>query len=321
MDDRAGAALPGDHPARLLALAKRAHAAGEYGAAAEGYRRALERGGPRWARRSDALAGLLLALYRGRDVAACADAGARHVSEVEGAALPADFASVLLACAAALPDGDARRSARAAAIARLRALTQKPPPDASADDRADAFGILADGLSAEGDAAGARAANESKLAVLERAAREAPTPEAASAYDYGRAMAYLALSRGDAAVALLTEREAQMPSSYEPPARLAQVLHATGRDREALAAIDRAVARAYGPRRLRYLKLRAEIQGALGDLPAAVATLREEIQGHEALAGGHATPQAIEDARRRLAEAESALAGAQRSSPRATPKR
>ncbi|WP_438021896.1 thioredoxin family protein [Sorangium sp. So ce233] len=311
MDAQAAAALPADDPGRLLVEAKRAHSAGDHAAAAAAYQRALAKAGKDWPRRSEALLGLVAAL-RKKDAAACAEVGRAHVAEVRGAALPADFASVLLSCAAALPDRNAQRAAREAAVARLRAIVASPPADSSADDRADAWGILADGLQALGDAGGARAANESKLAVLEQAAREAKAPEGAAAHDYGRAMAYLALGRGEEAVAMLKEREAQMPDSYEPPARLAQVLHAMGREDEALSAVERAIGRAYGPRRLRFLKLRAEIQEKLGRRAEQVATLREEVAGYEALPKGHASPSALDDARRRLAEAEKAQRGAKK---------
>ncbi|WP_437751625.1 thioredoxin family protein [Sorangium sp. So ce1389] len=308
MDAEAAAKLPADDPNRLLVEAKRAHSAGDHAAAASAYQRALARAGKDWPRRSEALLGLLSSL-RKKDAAACADVGRAHVGEVKGAALPADFASVLLSCAAALPDRNAQRAAREAAVARLRSIVESPPADSSADDRADAWGLLAEGLEALGEADKARAANESKLAVLEQAAKEAREPEAAAAYDYGRAMAYLALSRGDEAVAMLKQREAQMPASYEPPARLAQVLHAMGREPEALAAVERAIGRAYGPRRLRYLKLRAEIQQKLGQRAEQVATLREEVAGYEALPKGLASQAALDDARRRLAEAEKAQRG------------
>ncbi|AUX44452.1 hypothetical protein SOCE26_059160 [Sorangium cellulosum] len=312
LDAQAAAALPAGDPNRLLVEAKRAQSAGDYAAAVPAYQRALAQGGKAWPRRSDALLGLLSTLYRKKDAAACVDLGKAHVGEVKGAALPADFSSLLLSCAAALPDVGAQRAAREAAVARLRQIVERPPADASADDRADAWGLLAEGLAALGDAAGARAANEAKLAVLERAASEAKTPEAAAAYDYGRATAYQALSRGDEAVAMLKQREVQMPASYEPPARLAQVLHVMGREEEALAAVDRAIARAYGPRRLRYLKLRAEIQAKLGRSAEQIATLREEVAGYEALPKGHASQAALDDARRRLAAAEKGRGGGKR---------
>jgi tetratricopeptide (TPR) repeat protein len=141
---------------------------------------------------------------------------------------------------------------------------------------------------------------------MERAAAEAPAPEVAATYDYQRAGAYLALGRPDEAVRMLVQRERELPKSYEPPARLADVLVRVGRLPEALKAIDRAIARAYGPRKLRYLKLRAEIQDKLGDRAAQIATLREEVAGHEALARGHANLERLAEAKKRLEEAERA---------------
>ena len=99
--------------------------------AASAYQRALARAGKEWPRRSEALLGLLSSL-RKKDAAACADVGRAHVGEVKGAALPADFASVLLSCAAALPDRNAQRAAREAAVARLRSIVESPPADSSA---------------------------------------------------------------------------------------------------------------------------------------------------------------------------------------------
>jgi thiol-disulfide isomerase/thioredoxin len=290
-------------PARALAEAKAAHAAGDYARAAKGYERAAQSGGPSFARRSEALYGWLHALYRSRDFAACARVGRAHAAEVEGAAMPADFSSFLLACAGKLPKGAEQDAARKAAIDRLRKLVASPPPESSADDRADALSILAEGLKETGDAAGAQKANEARLAMLEEAARAARSPEEAATYDYARAGAYVALGKAEEAVAMLKERERQMPGSYEPPARLAEVLSKIDRAPEALEAISRAIAKAYGPRKLRYLKLRAELQGRLGDTTGEVATLREEVAGHEALAKGQADKDRLADARRRLEEA------------------
>ena len=103
---------------------------------------------------------------------------------------------------------------------------------------------------------------------------------------------------------MLEQREREMPGSYEPPARLAGVLYKTGQLPEALAAVDRAIARGYGPRRLRYLKLRADILEKRGDLPGALAVRRDEVKGWEALAPGQASPEQLAEARRRLEEAE-----------------
>jgi tetratricopeptide (TPR) repeat protein len=136
-------------------------------------------------------------------------------------------------------------------VARLQEITRRPPADASIDDRQDALDRLSSGLNALKDEAGARAAQEARAALLEQAAAAAKTPELVQTFDYARANAYLALGRAEEAVRMLEHREKEMPGSYEPPARLAGVLYKSGRLPEALAAIDRAISRAYGPRRLR----------------------------------------------------------------------
>ena len=105
---------------------------------------------------------------------------------------------------------------------------------------------------------------------------------------------------------MLTQREKEMPGSYEPPARLASVLFKTNKLPEALGAVERALTRAYGPRRLLYMKLRADIQHKLGDSAGELASLREEVKGYEALAPGQASPERLAAARRRLEEAEKA---------------
>lgn len=71
---------------------------------------------------------------------------------------------------------------------------------------------------------------------------------------------------------------------------------------------ERSIARAYGPRRLRYVGVMAQILAKMGDAGAALATLREEVRGWEALPAGQASPEMIADARRRLAEAEAKAA-------------
>jgi tetratricopeptide (TPR) repeat protein len=302
---RAGGFAP-DDPVRLVAEARAAHAAGDAAGAAKLFERAAAKLPADHPRRSEVLAGWLFALYGAKDWAGCASVGEAHLAEVKGAAIPADFSSFVLACAEHLPAGADRDRVRAAAIARLRAFTASPPPDASADDRADAWSTLAEALEDSGDKEGARRALEAKLAILEKAAAAAPTPEVAATFDYARAATYVALGRGAEAVAMLTAREKEMPGSYEPPARLASALSKMGRHEEAKAAVDRAIARAYGPRKLGYLRLRAEILAKLGDAAGALATLREEVRGYESLPPGQASPARLDDAKKRLAAAEAA---------------
>ena len=68
--------------------------------------------------------------------------------------------------------------------------------------------------------------------------------------------------------------------------------------------MDRALGHAYGPRRARYLKLRADILAKQGDAAGALSTARDEVKAWEALPPGQASPERLAEARRRLAEAE-----------------
>lgn len=299
---RAGG-LAADDPVRLVAEARAAQAAGDAAGAAKLFERAVAKLPKDHARRSEVLAGWLFALYSAKDWAGCAKVGEAHLDEVRGAAIPADFASFLLTCGDHLPEAE-RPRVRAAAIARLRAFTAAPPAEASADDRADAWSTLADALEDAGDAEGSRRAYEAKIAILEKAAAAAATPEVAATFDYGRATTYVTLGRGGYAIALLEARELDMPGSYEPPARLASVLFKLGRYADAKVAVERAIAKAYGPRKLGYVKLRGVVLAKLGDREGALAALRDELKGWEALPAGQASPASVADAKKRLAAAE-----------------
>jgi tetratricopeptide (TPR) repeat protein len=294
--------LAPDSPLARLLAAKDAQASHDYAVAAKRYAALIAAAPADWSRRSEALLGWMQSLFQSDGATKCARTGVKHLSEVSGAAMPADYCFYTLACIAHV-HGAEQEKLRQAVVQRLRELTSHPPQGASADDRADALGILADALVASGDRKGAGETSQKRLAILETAAAAAPTPEAASTYDDGRAAAYVALGRADEAIAMLEKREKQLPDSFEPPARLASVLSDLKRWKPALAAIDRALGHAYGPRALRYLALKARIQLALGDHKGRLATLETEVKGYKALARGQSNAARLHDAERRLHEA------------------
>lgn len=292
-------AKPGD-PLFLLAQASKARAAGDPKKALALYDEILTKTDAKWSRRSEALAGKLNALAGSGDPDGCARFGTTHIDEITGAAAPADFASVMLTCAGRLAKSVTQEAAKKKAMQRIEALVASPPPESTADDRADVLSMLASVKSEAGDVEGARGAHEKRLLIMEKAAKEAKTPEIAATYDYGRAISYLALGRAEEAIRMLEAREKEMPKSYDPPARLTNVLLRMGKLDAALAANGRAVALSYGPRRLGYLRVRADIQGRLGDKAGQVATLKEEVAGHEALPKGQLNAAQWEDAKKRL---------------------
>ena len=70
---------------------------------------------------------------------------------------------------------------------------------------------------------------------------------------------------------------------------------------DALAACDRAVALAYGPRQLRYLGLRASILVAKGDPEGARATLESAILQAKAMPPGQRSQRTIDSLEAKLA--------------------
>ncbi len=291
--------LPADSPLARLLAAKAAQAAHDYKAAADHYAAAIEVAPADWPRRSEALRGWVQSLSHAHRFSQCATVGTQHMNEVRGASMPADFLYYAFACTRALRPPE-RAAIRDKLVARMRQVAADTAADRSADDRADAYGILADALVELGDKQGALAANSARLAILEQAAASAPSPEAAATFDYGRALAYVALGRADDAVKLLEKRETELPDSFEPPARLADVLVALKRWKEALVAIDRALPKAYGPRKLRYLGTKAKIQQQLGDASGRVATLEALVAAYREAAHGGAAPPGLSDAEQQL---------------------
>ena len=112
---------------------------------------------------------------------------------------------------------------------------------------------------------------------LEREAAHAPTRQARAVFDPHRLSAYLASGEPERALPMLIESERDFPDDYNAPARLARVYLTASRLDEAKAAIDRAVARVYGPRSLRVLGLAADIAKARADLEGERVALEHAL--------------------------------------------
>lgn len=286
-----------------LAAGYAALQAGEAGAAAQQFEAAAALGG---ARHTEAATAAYRAWREAKDFPACVRAATAALSTVAGSAAAGDTASYLLLCANELPPADpARAAARATAQARLEALVRTPAPGAAVDDRADIMINLADLYDEAGRKDDARALHEQRLRLLEDDARH-QDPAAARVHDYARMNSYLALGRGDEAVALFRARVAQLPEDYEAHARLASTLFKLGRADEALPMAERAVALAYGPRRLRYRMLLADIHHKRGDASAERAALEELVRDNDALDPGIQLADLAARARARLQPANAA---------------
>ena len=92
---------------------------------------------------------------------------------------------------------------------------------------------------------------------------------------------------------MLEKSEREFPEDYNPPARLALVYLRLEQYDAALAASDRALARVYGPRKLRVLAVRADIYKGMGDAAAGRKTVAEALAYAEALPPGQRSESTI----------------------------
>ena len=124
---------------------------------------------------------------------------------------------------------------------------------------------------------------EEWAAYLEGETAKTKTAEGRAAFDAHRITAYLELGQPERGIPMLEQSERDFPDDYNPPARLALAYRAMKKYDEALAASDRALQRAYGPRKLVILQARAGIYANKGDAASARKTLEDALAWAEAL--------------------------------------
>jgi tetratricopeptide (TPR) repeat protein len=295
--ERAARNGPGQGPDALLARADRESGAGRTAEAVSLWEKAIAEGGPAWPRRSRALESLVSGLRAAGQEERCAGTAA---SAAPGMPRGQSFANVVamgLACA----NGAGAPWARGAA-ARLEPLADEAVrlPGVLADDRAGLHEQLVLARRGAGDEEGARARAEAWWAFLvaERAAGR--TPETRTMLDSWIVGAALALRDPGRAVPLLRASESAAPGDYNPPYRLALLLLEARRLDEALAASGRALALAYGPRKVRVLAQRGSILEAMGDRAGARAALREALAHAATLPEAQRNPRLVEQLEARI---------------------
>jgi len=263
---------------RDVTTAEALYAAGKTAEAIEAYRAALTDGGPDWSGYPMTVEALLYALQMNGDNRPAALLAREAYPRVRRTPSAANVAAVGLDSAMELAPGD---TARAGLIRDLMADAVEVTSDRSipvaADDRSSVFGSLISARESLGDSAAARATTEAWAAFLEGEAARAATPEARAVFDSHRLSAYLELGEPGRAVPMLKRSERDLPDDYNPPARLAVAYLRMGKLDDALAASDRALARAYGPRKLRILLNRADILDAKHDAAGAHKTLEDAL--------------------------------------------
>lgn len=277
-----------------LADADRLYGAADWPAAATAYATVLAQAPAQWAALPRVADAYLFSLQMADRGAECARAARELLPRIAGSPSSASVASVGLDCAVGL---DAGAPGRGAAIAELERGARAALADSrlglAADDRSGLYISLIGAREDAKDEAGKKALAGEWIALLESAAASAPTPAARAVFDSHRLSAYLEVGEPQRAIAMLDASERDFPGDYNPPARLAVAYRALKDYPRALAASDRALAKAYGPRRLGILRTRARIQDESGDRAAGRATLEATLAEAQALPPGQVSERTL----------------------------
>lgn len=274
--ERAFASASGSEAESLYLRAARLGAEGKAAEAAAAYEDALRNGHANAASRARAAEALVFALAQSDQNEACARRAMELGPTLAQGGSRANVAATGLDCALG---ADEKASWRAGAIPVLEGEVRQALTfdGLLSDDAAGLRSALVDARDRQGDVAGAKAAALDLLAFLEADAKKAPSAEARAALDGYRVSAATAAGDPARALAPLTASEHDLPGDYNPPSRLAIVYRELGRDDDALAASDRALAKVYGPRKLTVLDARATIYEKSGHVADAKATLEQAI--------------------------------------------
>lgn len=285
----------------LLAKADRFYGESRWKEAAQAYAEVLAKAPRKFAPRVRVTESLLWALTSSDQHEACARTAAEAYPALKSTSSSANLAASGLSCALELAAENPSRERLVGTLeAACREVLANPRIDLAGDDRSGIYGTLVEARKDAKDEAGARSVAAEWAAYLEGEAAKALTPDARAVFDPHRLTAYLEMGEPARALPMLEASERDLPSDYNPPARLATALKALSRWDEAMAASDRAMARAYGPRKLLLYRTRADIYAGKGDAASARRTIEEAIRFAEALPEGQRSEGTVELLRKRL---------------------
>ena len=284
-----------------LAEADRLYGERKNAEAAAAYRKALAAAPPHWGPWARATESLLFTLHKSGDQAGCAATARDAFPKLADTPSAANVASSGLDCALKLDRSDASRADLVAALAADgRSVVARPRTDLAADDVSSLYGSLADEREDAGDAEGQRRVLEEWSAFLDARAAAAKTPAERAVFDSHRVGVDIALGEPQRAIPMLKQSEKDFPGDYNPPARLALAYEAMKDYEMALASSDKALSRAYGPRLIGILTVRARIYQEKGDLVSARVAMQEAIREAEALPPGQRSENQIAALKKQL---------------------
>ena len=305
LDDGARAAGHGRKPDELLAKADALNSAGQNKEAAEAYGVALKTMAPSSPSYPRTVESRLFALSASSQPEACAALARETFPHLRTSPSSANVAASGLDCAM---DVDKAVLAREALLTELtrdaEEVLRGPRSGLAVDDVSGLYQTLAQQRDSAGDAAGKKKLLEEWAAYLEVEAAKGKTAEARAAFDPHRITAYLELGQPERGIPMLEQSERDFPDDYNPPARLALAYRGMKKYDEALAASDRALLRAYGPRKLVILNARADIYEKKGDLAGAKKTREDALAWAESLPNEQVSERQIAALKKQLEAAK-----------------
>lgn len=286
---------------KLLAAADKLASDGKHAEAVKSYEAALKAAPKAWPKYGRTAESMLFSMSVARMGERCTAAALDLYPRLAKTSSAANVASSGLGCALELDASDPRNVAAAATLEKAtRETLANPKLGLSGDDRSGLYIALIDAREHAKDDAGAKLLREEWAAFLEHEAAAAKSPEQRAVYDSHRLSAYLDLGTPEKAVPMLEQSERDFPDDYNPPARLATAYRAMKKYDEALAASDRALAHAYGPRKIGIYTRRADILVDMGRTAEAKQVLADAIAFVKTLPEDDARPKRIDALQKRL---------------------
>jgi tetratricopeptide (TPR) repeat protein len=284
--------LKADDPLALLLAGHRAEMQQNHDEAEKNFVGAIAAAPAKWPRLPDALLALIVARKRGQKFDSCVALAADTLAtdRLGRTSVLADFSDTALACARKGQQGPAVTKVRTLVAQKVLAAATDPAALMSADDRGDALSMVVDAKEDLGDHAGALEAAKLRLDVLEKASKATPDAAIAETYDGARMETLEFLGRPQDAIGFLTEHEKELSTEYNPSHRLAHIYYALGKYPDALAAIDRAISRAWGARKGQMYTKKADILLKMGKKPEAKAALQDALKLYKSLPDGQRKP-------------------------------
>jgi tetratricopeptide (TPR) repeat protein len=280
--DRAAASGSAEAAAAWL-RGNREAAEGHVAEAARAYESALAQAPSGWAKRPRVVEALVTALDMSHENEPCLTIAVREWPTMPRGTSRLNVGLYGVDCGTSLGKDPRFRDATLTLARGMEALAGDPAEPVLADDRSSVFDGLVTYYQSTGDEARAAVLARAWSDFLDGEAARAPTPSARAVFDSHRVLAYETSGRPEKAVPMLAQSERDFPGDYNAPARLAGVYLKMGRLELALAAIQRAEAKVYGPRTLRVLAIKADILKAMKRPEEEKKELERAVQVGEGL--------------------------------------